>query len=744
MKKTLTILAVLCSAALNAQSAGDPKFFVKASGAGDVTSYVSKVSGGFFWLNGIGTPALFTTNAYGRGLLALADAATIRSYIGAGTSSFSGAFTDLTGKPTTIAGYGITDFNTLGNAQWRQLSVPLVSADISDASTGGNGTLDAGKLVLFGPEGSLTATTNSLFLPAILATSNSSSSAAAFYNSSSGSGISISVASGNAAFGTNSSTSEPTIHFQNTDATKAGPLLWIHNVDDQGAQFSNDGGIAWTSPTGAATTRTGLHLGTIATHDDDEFALLVHTHGAGDITSGTMATARLGSGTANSGTYLRGDQSWQTLNATAVGLGNVENAAASTLYAPLARTISTTSPLSGGGDLSANRTLSIANTRADGATLGAAGFIAADFNDASGIISLDYTNGQAASASANGYLTSSDWSTFNGKQSAITFGTSVQSALANNIGSAGAVVLLNGAGGTPSSITLTNATGTATSLNIGGSAASLTTGRTIQTDLASTSSASFNGTANITPGVTGILASGNGGTGNGFTKFSGPTTAEKTFTLPNASATVLTDNAAVTVAQGGTGASTAATAFSNIKQAATTSATGVVELATDGENAASVVVQGNDSRINRNQVSLLGSDFTTSSATAVDITGYTLTLTDPGTYNVLINAFYQTPNTATGAAVTMTITGSPSLRSFGRKQFTAATTTIDDMINTDDAGTVPTTMGGINVPRNVIIAGTVKTNGSNCVIQLRAVRGGTSNTITVLTGSNMTAQKISP
>jgi hypothetical protein len=40
-----------------------------------------------------------------------------------------------------------------------------------------------------------------------------------------------------------------------------------------------------------------------------------------------------------------------------------------------------------------------------------------------------------------------------------------------------------------------------------------------------------------------------------------------------------------------------ATAFANIKQAATTSATGVVELATDGETGAGKVVQGNDSRL---------------------------------------------------------------------------------------------------------------------------------------------------
>lgn len=56
-----------------------------------------------------------------------------------------------------------------------------------------------------------------------------------------------------------------------------------------------------------------------------------------------------------------------------------------------------------------------------------------------------------------------------------------------------------------------------------------------------------------TSAVTGILAAGNGGTGNAFFTVSGPATSIKTFTLPNASATVLTDNALVTAAQGGTG-----------------------------------------------------------------------------------------------------------------------------------------------------------------------------------------------
>jgi hypothetical protein len=64
------------------------------------------------------------------------------------------------------------------------------------------------------------------------------------------------------------------------------------------------------------------------------------------------------------------------------------------------------------------------------------------------------------------------------------------------------------------------------------------------------------GKINLTTTVSGILPGANGGTGNGFFAVSGPTTALKTFTFPDASATVLTTNAVVTVAQGGTGVAT--------------------------------------------------------------------------------------------------------------------------------------------------------------------------------------------
>jgi collagen type VII alpha len=80
--------------------------------------------------------------------------------------------------------------------------------------------------------------------------------------------------------------------------------------------------------------------------------------------------------------------------------------------------------------------------------------------------------------------------------------------------------------------------------NTTGSAATLTTPRAIYGN-------NFDGSAALTQ----IIASTYGGTGNGFAKFSGPATSEKTFTLPNATCTILTDNAVVTGAQGGTGVS---------------------------------------------------------------------------------------------------------------------------------------------------------------------------------------------
>lgn len=138
--------------------------------------------------------------------------------------------------------------------------------------------------------------------------------------------------------------------------------------------------------------------------------------------------------TANDILYYFGSNQWKTASIpTILGYTPVTNA----------RTISTTSPLSGGGDLSANRTLSIAQ-----ATTSASGYLSSTdwntFNSKEPALTkgnltestssvLTITGGsnaiigsgltievKQATSSVSGYLSSTDWSTFNGKQAALS------------------------------------------------------------------------------------------------------------------------------------------------------------------------------------------------------------------------------------------------------------------------------------------------------------------------------------
>lgn len=141
------------------------------------------------------------------------------------------------------------------------------------------------------------------------------------------------------------------------DATSIGALTDVTTTDSSEIDFTH------TSPT--ATTRNIT----------------------GSIIAGSIANSKL-------------------TNSTISGISLGSNLATLTISGPLTGT-------SYNGSTAVS--IGIQDADADGATKGAATFAATDFNSASGVISIDYANGQSASGSTKGFLTSGDWTTFNNK-----------------------------------------------------------------------------------------------------------------------------------------------------------------------------------------------------------------------------------------------------------------------------------------------------------------------------------------
>jgi hypothetical protein len=255
--------------------------------------------------------------------------------------------------------------------------------------------------------------------------------------------------------------------------------------------------------------------------------------------AGTLNVANGGTGQTSytDGQLLIGNSAGNTLTKSTLTAGSgisITNAGGSI-------TIANSSP-SSGGTVTSVAALTLGTTGTDLSSTVATG-------TTTPVITL---NVPTASASNRGVLSTGDWTSFNSKESALTFSTGLTrttntitvntSQNINTLSNLTSNGLIKTSGGT-GALSIATAgtdyltpTGSAASLtsfptfnqNTTGSAATLTTPRNIYGN-------SFNGSADLNQ----VIASTYGGTGNGFTKFTGPTTSEKTFTLPDANTTLV-------------------------------------------------------------------------------------------------------------------------------------------------------------------------------------------------------------
>jgi len=484
-------------------------------------------------------------------------------------------------------------------------------------------------------------------------------------------------------------------------------------VDGNLSSYTNDAGFLTAEVDGSVSNEGSLSVGAGGSTTS---AIVSNTSGSTSVT--ISASTGLSISEAGSTITLTNSAPDQTVSITGAGINNVTGTYPSFTVTGIEVDGSTTNELQ---NLSlTGQSLSISG--GTGATLPVVGATASDFDLASGVLSLDYTNAQKATALVPGLLSETDWAIFNGKQSAGNYITALTGDVtASGPGSASATVTkINGTSlaalgtGILKNTTTTGVPSIAVAgdfptlnQNTTGSAATITTPRAIygnnfdgSADLTQIIAANFGGTGNgtyavgdilqasasttlsrlasvatgnvlisggvttvsswgkvgLTTHVSGILPGANGGTNNAFMSFTGPSSGARVFTLPNANATILTSNTAVTVAQGGTGRATSTTAYGLI--AAGTTATGAHQTLAAGATTAILVGGGasalpqwttatgsgspvrataptvENATVNGATVASVGSGNGTAAANAITVTGATGGATSAGSGTV--------------------------------------------------------------------------------------------------------------
>lgn len=218
-----------------------------------------------------------------------------------------------------------------------------------------------------------------------------------------------------------------------------------------------------------------------------------------------------------------------------------------------------------------------------------------------------------------------------------------------------------------------------------------------------------------TPAFTVILQSQNGGTGNGFTKFTGPTTSEKTFTLPNVSETIGT----LGQAQSWTGVQTFASA-----SASSSPNTGALIVTSTGVGATSVGI-GGGKIFTGGDVAVGGALTVTGTALATSFNGVALTTGGSSSAYLDGTGSYSTP--AGGGNVSTS--GTPS--SGQAAEFTSSTA-ITGVAVTGTGSYVKSTSATLVTP-------TLGVASATSINKVAITAPATSATLTIANGKTLTA-----